>query len=301
MPDVPAFGARRIRCVPGRPPEGPAVSADGRGLTGAGFAVTINPKTGGIAAWRQDGHDFVRTGEPLNAFSRLLGADLSAMVGPSNVVVDVSNTSYGLTLSCLDAPQVEIGELTATLQGAGGPNSFRQRVEPTQTVYSWVVDNHWVINYKADQEGPLTFRYALTAHGPYAGDAAARFGTGLSQPLVVREAVAPITPLLALSDAGVIATSLAPSDDGKALIVRLYGASGEDRRVTLTWRPDTVNGMWREPDATPGGARLGAGARAGERRRHPASRVEGPVNALFPAPGFAFHPRGHREHRGIIL
>ena len=46
------------------------------------------------------------------------------------------------------------------------------------------MNNHWHTNYKADQAGPTTFRYALLPHKQYDPMAAQRFGIECSQPLV---------------------------------------------------------------------------------------------------------------------
>jgi len=42
-------------------------------------------------------------------------------------------------------------------------------------------------------------------------------------------------PLLRVEPADVLVTALKPSDDNKAYIVRLFGASGHDRKAKLTW------------------------------------------------------------------
>jgi hypothetical protein len=34
------------------------------------------------------------------------------------------------------------------------PAVWRQHIEPTQTFYSWVMNNHWGTNYLAYQSGP---------------------------------------------------------------------------------------------------------------------------------------------------
>lgn len=335
VPNVPAFGAVRLHCESGDAfVGGERVSATPAGLSGRNVSLQIDPNTGAIRSWRQDGREWVASGKTLDAVSYLLGTDLHKQQGPTYVrqeivepgplvasvrssaslpgtkgltqevrlvaglgrlevedrldkvairqkeavhigfpfdvpdgqvridtpwavvrpefdqlpganknwfctqrFVDVSNDRYGVTLTSLDAPLVEVGGITANLLGSVELDEWRKRVEPTQTVYSWALNNHWHTNYRADQEGILRFRYALTPHGPYAGDVATRYGTEPSQPLLVCPASGPVsTPLLTLSDPRVIVTSLSPSADGKAFIVRLYGASGKDRWVTLRWR-----------------------------------------------------------------
>jgi hypothetical protein len=50
---------------------------------------------------------------------------------------------------------------------------------------------------------------------------------------------------LRIEPADVLALECKPSVDGKAWIVRLFGASGEDRRAKLTWAGDAAPRMWR--------------------------------------------------------
>jgi len=152
---------------------------------------------------------------------------------------DVSNAERGVTWVTLDAPLVQVGGLTANLlESQSNPSVWRKSVEPTQKLFSWAMNNHWGTNYRAYQEGVVVFRYALRPHGAFDASEAARFATGLAQPLLVGPAVAnaPIeTPRLRVEPADVLVTHLKPSDDGKAWIVRLYGASGEARKAKLTW------------------------------------------------------------------
>ena len=153
--------------------------------------------------------------------------------------VDVANQDYGITWVTLDAPLVEIGGITARLLGSqANPDVWRKKVEPTQTLYSWVMNNHWGTNYRAYQEGPVVFRYVLRPHRKSSPDAATRLATGLSQPLIATRAGDPqlsATPRLRLSTDEVVVTAFKPSDDGKAWIVRLFGASGKDATVNLFW------------------------------------------------------------------
>lgn len=50
-------------------------------------------------------------------------------------------------------------------------------------------------------------------------------------------------PLLSVEPADVLVQALKPSDDGKAWIVRLFGASGQARKARLHWR-DPTGGTW---------------------------------------------------------
>jgi len=108
------------------------------------------------------------------------------------------------------------------------------------------MNNHWHTNYRADQEGPTVFRYAIRPHHPFDAHQAAQFGVSCSQPLLVRSA-SPSSlarSRLTLSSDKVLVTAFKPSDDGKALIVRLFGASGLAEKVHLTWSQPRPRQIW---------------------------------------------------------
>ncbi|HXS06618.1 MAG TPA: glycoside hydrolase family 38 C-terminal domain-containing protein [Rhizomicrobium sp.] len=180
--------------------------------------------------------------------------------------IDVSNKDYGVTWASLDAPLVEIGGISATMLGSQrDPSVWRKRIEPTQSFYSWVMNNHWGTNYRAYQEGPVEFRYALRLHKGHNAGAANRFAIGLSQPLQPASGSdAQSASLLRLQPNDVLALTLKPSDDGKAWIVRLFNASADAQKATLTWPGRAVGRTWRsnlaeeQLAALPGEIALGA-------------------------------------------
>ncbi len=151
---------------------------------------------------------------------------------------DVSNNDLGITWATLDAPLVEVGGITATLLGGQtNPAVWRKKIEPTQKLYSWAINNHWETNYRAYQDGIITFRYALRPHKAFEPATAARFATGLSQPLVVTAATGKdfSVPKLQLSTDKVLVQVLKPSEDGRAWIVSLFNPTSETQQTTLKW------------------------------------------------------------------
>ncbi|HOX39234.1 MAG TPA: polysaccharide lyase family protein [Candidatus Brocadiia bacterium] len=148
---------------------------------------------------------------------------------------DVSNQDCGATLAIVDAPMMEVGGITAE-------TPWMQTIAPSQTVFSYVMNNYWHTNYRDSQEGPTVFRYSIAPHdGTFRADAAARFGTERSQPLIAVPVAggnesARGDSLLTVEPAGVVVTSLKPSRDGKGLIVRLFNAGGRPEAVSLKWR-----------------------------------------------------------------
>ena len=159
--------------------------------------------------------------------------------------VDISNDKYGVTWTTADAPLVEVGGLTANLpRGQGDPNAYLKTIKSSSKIYSWVMNNHWHTNYRADQEGPVWFHYAFRAHNAYDSTAAAKFGIESTQPLLALPAdgAQSKSPYLRIEPASVIATVLKPSDDSKAVIVRLFNPSDKAAKAHLIWsqKPKSV-------------------------------------------------------------
>jgi len=157
---------------------------------------------------------------------------------PVGCWIDVANANEGVTWVSLDAPLVEIGGISATMLGSQkDPGVWRQHIEPTQTFYSWVMNNHWGTNYRAYQEGTVVFRYALRPHTRYDPALARRLAVSLSLPLLVSRAAAASTidSILVIEPDDVQPIAFKPSEDGRAWIVRLFGASGESRKARLRW------------------------------------------------------------------
>ena len=103
--------------------------------------------------------------------------------------VDVANADYGVTWATVDAPLVEMGGLTANLlRTQPNPKAYLKTIKPSPKLYSWIMNNHWHTNYKADQEGPTEFRYAIRPHGAYDPVAAAHFGIEATEPLIAMPA-----------------------------------------------------------------------------------------------------------------
>ncbi len=161
--------------------------------------------------------------------------------------VDVSNDQYGVTLAPIDAPLIELGEIRADPVIVG----WLRKIESSATVFSYVMNNYWETNYKAGQGGPVTLRYALRPHvaggGAAAFDvtAAKRFGIERSQPLLVVpvDAARPaVDSLLGVSSRDVLVTSVKPSRDGTALMVRLFNASDRpcESEITVSSSPTAL-------------------------------------------------------------
>jgi alpha-mannosidase len=144
--------------------------------------------------------------------------------------VDVSDGERGVTLAPLDAPLAQLGGIT-TFKAA-------PELEPDgPAVYSWALNNHWSVNFRAFQEGEIPLRYRLTTHaGPCDDAAAARFAAeAATPPLVLRDWIRrgeASGAFLEVDDDGVELT-LKPAEDGDGIVVRLHDQRGEPRTVRL--------------------------------------------------------------------
>jgi alpha-mannosidase len=158
--------------------------------------------------------------------------------------VDVSNKDYGVTWATVDAPLVEVGVITNDPRGGVG---WIKKIEPSTTLYSYVMNNYWETNYKAGQEGPTTFRYSIMPHRAFDSGKASKFAVEQSQPLIVVpvDEKAPVhRSILSVEPACVIVTAFKPSEDGKAWIVRLFNTADQPEKAGLVWEEPAPETVW---------------------------------------------------------
>jgi len=150
--------------------------------------------------------------------------------------VDIANQDYGITWVSLDAPLVEIGRMTDETRQEKSGRVWLAKAVPSQTIYSYVMNNYWHTNYKADQEGAVLFRYSVRPYSINDPSAVAKFGMERSRPLIAvpAEEKSPVLkPLLRIRPETIVATALRPSADRKGWFVRLSNPTSEPADVLL--------------------------------------------------------------------
>ena len=161
--------------------------------------------------------------------------------------LDLSCDAYGVTWCSLDAPLFESGALTANLPGswAGEKKPWLKKLEPSATVYSWVMNNHWFTNFPLTQDGPVTFRYRILPHGAFSAAAANRFGLEQAQPLahVAANSDPALKPLVAIDNERVTVTILKPSATGEAITLRLRSLSDKPEAAKLSFPAGAPNSI----------------------------------------------------------
>lgn len=105
--------------------------------------------------------------------------------------IDVSNDSMGVTIVCPQGAIWEIGEMVdeRKVNPGKGTNpelykAWKTEAHSSSTIYLYALNNYWHTNFKADQEGPITFDIYLKMHGPFKLEEARRFGLEMTRPLI---------------------------------------------------------------------------------------------------------------------
>jgi hypothetical protein len=135
----------------------------------------------------------------------------------------------GVALGVLDSPLVELGTMVDERPNPAGIRHWRDEPYAGTTVHAYLLDNYWHTNYRADQEGPLRFRFVLRPHGPEPEAALTDLSRDLEQPLLVLPAGRLRRRASLPFEAGpaVRVVSLRPAGEGKGLLVRVLNASDE--------------------------------------------------------------------------
>jgi len=150
--------------------------------------------------------------------------------------VDVSNGERGVTWASADAPLIEIGSITAELPWAA-------KAQASSRFYSYVMNNYWHTNYKADQEGPVTFRYVIVPHAGFKPAEAVRIGRETREPLVVipdDTNPQPGVSLFKIQPEDILVTELEALPGGNGWLVCLYNPKGEAQNALLAWNRTTA-------------------------------------------------------------
>ncbi|WP_426585868.1 glycoside hydrolase family 38 C-terminal domain-containing protein [Mucilaginibacter sp. R-33] len=162
--------------------------------------------------------------------------------------VDVSNAAFGITWSSPDAPLFEIGKIT-TADLLGGLHHAPQWLTFTAQspkIYSWVMNNLWHTNFRAEQEkGLATFRYIFRSHTlGYDSFDANRFGLSNHQPLIVSASDnQDDEPFFNIGGKQIYIESLKPADDGNGVIAQIVSTG--DSEVNITPKAKAKIKIWK--------------------------------------------------------
>jgi hypothetical protein len=150
--------------------------------------------------------------------------------------VDISNNHKGITWTAIESPLIEWGEMSGNiLDGARQYSLWKKKLEPSQTLYSWPLNNHWDTNFPLEQSGVISQQYAVFFHGQYDPVLANRFGMEQHRPLIAIPAKTNLlkNSLIRINNPNVVVSGL--KREGDQLILRLRSFSNEQEKVKLRW------------------------------------------------------------------
>lgn len=100
--------------------------------------------------------------------------------------LNVANEQYNVTVSSPQGALYEIGNMINEERVINGYKKWQETNTSSSTLFLYAMNNYWHTNYKADQEGQVTFDvYLRFANQPYEARLARKFGIETTQPLIV--------------------------------------------------------------------------------------------------------------------
>ncbi len=150
--------------------------------------------------------------------------------------VEAAGSKGAVVWSPLEAPLVQFGDINT--------GKWQAKLEtPNQTVFSYILNNYWMTNFKAGQGGPLVFRYAFTSR-PGGADpiASTRFGAEARTPFVtdwLPKKFTGVLPGTALSfftvdQPNVLIQTVTASESDGGIVVRLREIGGLETRARIS-------------------------------------------------------------------
>ena len=129
-------------------------------------------------------------------------------------------SAKGVTLTVAEAPLVEVGEMHSELPSPRNVGwKTYQRSSPWLS--SYVMNNYWHTNYKADQEGVSSYRYSILPHGLFnqeQGDPVRyRAEPATDRPAGNGRDAEALTPSSSVTPGKIIATYVKPLSGGTAV------------------------------------------------------------------------------------
>lgn len=145
--------------------------------------------------------------------------NFAAVKGENSQIVFVSN----------EIPLVQFGAINT--------GRYYYRLKPkTNHIYSWVLNNYWVTNFKASQQGELQWAYSLTSSGDNSNRFATQFGWGDRVPLKSRILLPSVgaqnttlesRSLININVPNLLLVNATPSMDNKGIVLHMREVEGD--------------------------------------------------------------------------
>jgi len=147
---------------------------------------------------------------------------------------DISGEANGITCALIDAPIFKVGKLVHDPVRSGPPSlcGWRTSIDFNGNLYSYVMNNYWMTNYKADQPGETSFVYGFKPHDFFSAITTQKYALEMHQPLLVKYGFLEIKmPLVKIVGDGIIITTL--KDEGTEVNMRLHNIDLIEHKIFL--------------------------------------------------------------------
>lgn len=154
--------------------------------------------------------------------------------------LNISNDKKGVTWCSLNACAFESGDMTANIIGGAFESPlWIRKIEPSSTIYSWALNNHWHTNFRLSQEGKINFKYrVLPQTGAFDVAKSNQFAIEQYRPMIVVQTKKDFHLNNNLSINGsdkVILSNYKTTEKGKTSILRFLSLSDQNETVSLSW------------------------------------------------------------------
>ncbi len=140
-----------------------------------------------------------------------------------------------IVLGSDDIPLVQFGDLNL------GKFQYIAKVEKPH-VFSWVMNNYWVTNFRASQEGEFKWSYFLTSTEDISNTFPTRFGWGSRIPFLSRVFPPGMTSekpweqsLLRIEADNILLVSAKPNEDGTCIILHVRETEGKATEFSILY------------------------------------------------------------------
>lgn len=167
---------------------------------------------------------------------QLPGSDMDYLYGRR--WIDVSDTERGIQWMFLEVPLAEPGNMIDERRIINQSHKeWKTKGEPTSTWFSYVMNNYWHTNYKADQDGISHYHYALKVHALPDQSVIEKTAHEFSQPLIALQAKENerfSEGLFELTNDKIVVTSITPAENG--FIIRLFNPESSLQQTGFLWK-----------------------------------------------------------------
>jgi hypothetical protein len=100
--------------------------------------------------------------------------------------LDVSDAKGGMSISSPQCALFEVGSMIDERRVNRGEKLWKKQNSSSPLIFGYAMNNYWHTNYKADQQGSVSFDFYLQPHDGFSLADTRKFGYEVNQPLLVR-------------------------------------------------------------------------------------------------------------------